>query len=295
MSESLKAAVRLAVLRILDPLVKWLIEAGLGVGDLVALVKIAYVRAAREQGRSAGGEANRPNVSRISVVTGLTRLEVANLLASAAIDPSYDRGRQRAERVLSGWWNDPAFQDKEGQPAPLSIRGGRRSFVSLVERYSGERWLVATILEELLRVKAVKRLSDGKLRAVSRSCATVNWDAGGIAVFGEQLAEHCSTLLHNLKNPAHARYLRRIQNSHLNPRYVPMLVRDLEEQIEGLVEYADDSLNDPQHGAQRGGEAASLGVAVYIFESAAEPATEEPAKPSTSKRQRASPKIPRSG
>ena len=51
MSESLKGAVRSAVLRLLDPLVKWLLAAGIGVGDFVTLVKVAYVRAAREQGR----------------------------------------------------------------------------------------------------------------------------------------------------------------------------------------------------------------------------------------------------
>src|SRR5579862_45231 len=268
MSESLKAAVRLAVLRLLDPLVKWLIEAGLGVGDLISLVKIAYVRAAREQGRAAGGEAKRPNVSRISVVTGLTRLEVAHILATGAADPVYDRGRQRVERVLTGWWNDAAFQDAAGYPAALPIRGGRRSFAGLVERYSGERWLVATILEELLRVKAVRRLPDGRVRAVSRSYATVSWDPAGVEAFGEQLGEHCQTLLHNLKNPADARCVRRVLNARLAPRYVPMLVRDLEEQAQGFADAADDALNDPgQTLSGRSREkGASLGIALYVFE-----------------------------
>lgn len=268
MSESLKSAVRLAVLRLLDPLVRWLIETGLGVGDLVALVKIAYVRAAREQGRSAGGESKRPNISRIAVITGLTRLEVTSILSTGAADPVYDRGRQRAERVLSGWWNDPAFQDPSGRPALLSVRGGKRSFVSLVERYSGERWLVATILEELLRVRAVRRQPDGRLRAVSRSYATVSWDPAGVLAFGEQLGEHCSTLLHNLKNPAHARYVRRIVNTRLDARYVPVLVRDLEEQAQGFADAADDALNDPsQTLSGRGRESGvSLGVALYLFE-----------------------------
>jgi hypothetical protein len=268
MSEALKAAVRSAVLRLLDPLVKWLLEAGLGVGDLVSLVKIAYVRAAREQGRSAGGESRRPNVSRIAVITGLTRIEVANILAQGTGDPAYVRGRQRAERVLSGWWNDAAFQDPTGQPAALPLRGGKHSFVALVERYSGEAWLVATILEELLRVKAVRRLPDGKLRAMSRSYATVSWDPAGVEAFGEQLSEHCETLLHNLKNPAHARYVRRVLNARLKPDYVPMLVRDLEEQAQGFAESADDALNDPSQtlrGRSRE-KGASLGVALYVFE-----------------------------
>ena len=267
MSESLKAAVRLAVLRILDPLVKWLIEAGLGVGDLVSLVKIAYVRAARERGLAGGGEAKRPNVSRIAVVTGLTRVEVTNILATGAADPVYDRGRQRAERVLSGWWNDVAFQDPSGHPAVLSLRG-KRSFAGLVERYSGERWLVATILEELLRAKAVRHLPDGRLKAVSRSLATLGWDPAGVFAFGEQLSEHCATLLHNLSSPAHARYVRRVVNVRLDPKYVPMLTRDLTEQAQGFADATDDALNHPGHSltARSREKGASLGVTVYLFE-----------------------------
>lgn len=268
MSESLKTAVRLAVLRLLDPLVKWLMEAGLGVGDLVSLVKVAYVRAARERGRAGGGEAHRPNVSRIAVITGLTRLEVMSILATGAADPVYDRGRQRAERVLSGWWNDAMFQDSSGRPAVLSIRGGKRSFAALVERYSGERWLVATILEELLRVKAVRRVGEERVQATSRSYATVSWDPAGVLNFGEQLSEHCGTLLHNLKFPAQARYVRRVVNARLDPKYVPMLVRDLIEQAQGFADSADDALNDPGQtlkGRDRE-QGASLGVGLYVFE-----------------------------
>jgi len=266
MSESLKAAVRSAVLRILDPLVRWLLEAGIGVGDFLALVKIAYVRAAREQG-GAAEEHKRPNVSRISVVTGLTRLEVTNILAVGATDPVARGWRQRAERVLSGWWNDGSFQDELGRPAPLTVRGGKRSFASLVERYSGESWRVATILEELLRVKAVRRLADGRVEALSRSYATVRWDPDGVTEFGEQLSEHCATLVHNLKFPARARYVRRVLNARLDPRYVPMLVRDLEQQAETFADSTDDALNDPKQtvtGHRK--DAASLGIALYVFE-----------------------------
>ena len=269
MSESLKSAVRLAVLRLLDPLVKWLLEAGVGVGDFVSLVKLAYVRAARDQGRASGGEVKRPNASRISVVTGLTRFEVANILAADAAEPVHDRGRQRAERVLTGWWTDSSFQDTTtGAPAILPVRG-KRSFAALVDRYSGERWRVATILDELLRVKAVRRLSDGRLEALSRTYATVRWDPDGVVAFGEHVAELTATLLHNLKYPARAHYVRRVVNARLDPRYVPVLRRDLELQAEALVESQGDALNDSLHtlkGKRGEPQPASLGVTVYVFE-----------------------------
>jgi hypothetical protein len=269
MSESLKIAVQAAVLRLLEPLVKWLLEAGLGVGDLQTLIKIAYVRAAREQGMSSGAEPTRPNASRIAVVTGLTRGEVAVLLKSGAADQRRDHGRQRTERVLSGWWNDPAFQDSSGAPAVLPLRGGKRSFAALVERYSGERWLVATILDELLRVRAVRRLADGRIEALSRTYATVRWDPDGVAAFGEQLQEHCATLLYNLKYPTRPRYVRRVLNARLDPKYVPMLTRDLEQQAEALADSMDDALNDPRQtvpAKRDDGAAGSLGITFYVFE-----------------------------
>jgi len=275
MSESLKAAIQAAVLRLLDPLVKWLLEAGIGVGDFLRLAKIAYVRAAREQGRASGAEQQRPNASRIAVVTGLTRAEVASLLAAGEAERPQDWGRQRAERVLSGWWNDPAFQDPSGTPATLPVRGSRRSFAALVERYSGERWRVATILAELLRVKAVRRLPNGHIQALSRTYATVRWDSDGVAAFGEQLSEHCATLLHNLKFPSRPRYVRRVVNAQLDPRYVPMLVRDIEQQTDALADSLDDALNDPKQtlpGKPDKTGATSLGIAFYVFEA---PATDE--------------------
>lgn len=88
MSESLKHVVRIAVLRLLHPLVTLLLEAGIEVGDLMSLVKVVYVRAAREQGLESGDEIQRLNASRIAVVTGLTRVEVAAILAAAEGEPA---------------------------------------------------------------------------------------------------------------------------------------------------------------------------------------------------------------
>jgi hypothetical protein len=286
-TESLKAAVQTAVLRMLDPLVRLLLAAGIGVGDFLSLVKVAYVRAARDQGREARGEL-RPNASRIAVVTGLTRGEVASMLAADTDERrTSERGRQRAERVLSGWWNDPDFQTPSGQPAVLPISGSRASFKALVTRYSNEP-RVSPILDELLRVHAVRKLADGTVQALSRTYATVRWDADGIAALGEELREHCTTLLHNLEHPGQPRYVRRVVNAQLDPRYRPVLVRDIEEQFETVADSIDDALNDRRHTvtpARGGREAVRLGVAIYVFE---EPVILQPAASAKVKRAAAS-------
>jgi len=164
MTESIPEATRRAVLELLQPLARLLLKAGLGVGDLSALAKVAYVRAACEQGRESGDELQRPNATRIAVVTGLTRVEVAALLKGGDRVAHTDRGRHRAERVLAGWWSDDSFQDSSGVPAVLPLKGRVRSFASLCRRYSGDL-RPGAILEELLRAQAVRKLPDGRVEA----------------------------------------------------------------------------------------------------------------------------------
>ena len=271
MSEGLKRALRAAALRFLGPWVKLLLEAGVGVGEFTSWVKVAYVRAARERGETSGRPL-KPNATRISVVTGLTRVEVAAILA-AGDDETFDkeRGRQRAERVLTGWWNDRDFQDAVGQPAVLAEKGGRNSFERLCERYSGDRRFSA-ILDELIRVGAVRRRPNGKLAAVSRSYATVRWDQDGIIALGEEIAEHCATLVDNLQQTGRPLLTRRVLNAQLDPRYAPMLIRDIEERVADAADAIDDELNDPLHTVMPAGSrpALRLGVGIYLVSSPAE-------------------------
>jgi hypothetical protein len=269
MSEGVKRAVEAAALRLLQSLARIFLAAGIGVGEVANLAKVAFVRVAREQGRREGEDPNRPNISRISVLTGITRPEVAAILAAGGARPSLsERGKQRAERVLSGWWNDPDFQTSSGEPAALPLRGRKRSFATLCERYSGERSRTAPTLQELLRVGAVVKHPDGSLRAVSRTYTTVRWDPDGIESAGRQLSEHCDTLVHNLGNPSDTRVALSVFNARLNPQYAPVLMRFVEGQAGVFAEVLDNALNDPQHtvsGKTPGSKAAKLGVGVYLF------------------------------
>ena len=265
MSEALKRAFQSALMSLLQPLARWMLDAGIGVGEFVRLVKVAYVRAAVEQGRSMGGSA-RPNISRIAVVTGLTRIEVASLLGQSEKElPSSDRGRQRAERVLSAWWTDPEFLTTQGEPEVLRLKGSRRSFAALCERYSGEK-RSAPVLRELLRVGAVRELPEGRLQALSRSCTMVRWDPAGVEAVGEQLRDHCATLLDNLRHPTRARFARQVVNAQLDSRHAPMLIREIENALAVRMDAVHETLNDPNHTASARAPAMRLGVGIYVFE-----------------------------
>ena len=268
MTEPLKVAVLAAMRRIARPLARLLIDAGVGAGEFHAIMKSAFVQAAQDT-----GESPRANASRIATLTGLTRREVTTLLQTPEDEaPQVDHHRSRLQRVLSGWWTDPDFQDSLGAPASLPLRGAKISFATLVKRYSGEP-RVLTILDELLRVKAVRKLTDGRYQALSRSFAPARWDPDGMTVIGEQLRDHLDTLVHNLKHPSRPLYTRVIENAHLDPSYAPVIRRDLTAQTDTLVDSFDDALNNPDATVKPANEvkdAVRLGIAVYIFETPVE-------------------------
>lgn len=213
------------------------------------------------------------------MLTGVSRATAASILANAE-EPPPERGVQRAERVLHGWWGDPYFCDREGNPAILPLRG-RRSFVALVNRYSGDP-RVATLLKELLRVKAVRRLPDKRLEVLRRTVAPARWDSEGLLMMGERVRDLLETLVQNLKNESSPRYARFVVNPDIDPRYVPMLVHHLTEQAHGLADSFEDALSNPEARIHPGSKQGPtrLGMAFYLIEepsSRASP-TQAPAK-----------------
>jgi hypothetical protein len=270
MSRNIKSAVDSATLRLLEPLARFLLEARIGIGEFSALARLAYVKAATQE--ALDGKPGRINASRIAAATGLTRVEVAALLAEErGAPPRKQRGRVRAERVLQGWWNDPQFHER-GLPARLARKGARRSFAALVKRHSGDSHNAASILEELLRSQAVREYPDGTLEAIRRTCVNVGWDEEGIEALGEELAEHIETLLFNLRHPDHPRFARRVICGQLDPHTARVVVPELAEQAEIFLEGAQDALNRPRHSSHARGSLHSplkFAVSLQFFQAPA--------------------------
>jgi hypothetical protein len=105
----------------------------------------------------------RANISRLSVVTGMTRKEVSALLTDSRKEGgalTRRSGQQRAMRVLSGWLTDPRFRDRNGRPGELKYRAGRQSFAVLVKLYGGDV-TPRSVLRELERIEVVDSTNAG--------------------------------------------------------------------------------------------------------------------------------------
>jgi len=148
MSENLKLSLAKAVVSILRPMIRMLIRFEFTHGELSELVRQTYVEIADSDFVIPDQEMT---VSRVAVLTGLSRKEVVRLRALLEEDTtSMKQAPNRAQRVVQGWLGDEEFLDKKQNPKILPIKGKSGSFLALVKRYSGDITFGA-ILEELNR------------------------------------------------------------------------------------------------------------------------------------------------
>ena len=135
-------------------LAKLFLKSGLSFGDFQEISRSAFCSAAEEHVSKSGG---RPTTSRIAVLTGLSRADVAKTRKINGLPESRAHYRPRTDRVMHGWRSDADFTNASGFPAPL-VRRGARSFEELCRRYSGDIPTKA-LLEELLARHLVREVS----------------------------------------------------------------------------------------------------------------------------------------
>ena len=106
-----------AVLRLLRPLIRILVRHGVSFGEFRDLARQSYVQVASTDFQLAG---RKQTISRIAMLTGIQRKEVARLLSDTTTpeDPM-DARHNRGTRVISGWTRDSEFLTPSGEPAEL--------------------------------------------------------------------------------------------------------------------------------------------------------------------------------
>lgn len=204
----LKQGLLAAFRRLLRPLVRILIRHGIAYGEFAEVAKTVFVETAAEDfalpGRKSSG-------SRIAILTGLTRKEVKRLTDQLRAELNGGEvhvssvSQNRATRVLSGWHQDPTFTGPYGVPKEIPFDGAGATFSGLVRRYSGDMPARA-MLEELVRVNAVRKLADGNIQALSRYYIPAQLDPRNATHLGDALHDLAATIEYNTnptrKSPA---------------------------------------------------------------------------------------------
>jgi hypothetical protein len=186
-----------AITQVLRPLFRVLLRHNVSFGEFEELAKRAYIDVVI---RDFGIPGKKPSISRASILSGMTRKEVQRLLGTPEETIAVDRERyNRAARVLTAWTRDPDFVDARGEPQPLDPQDGKASFAELVRRHSGDV-PVRAVLDELLRVGAVRKRDDGKLDLVVRAYVPQRSAVDKLEILGADVADLIGTIDHNIEH-----------------------------------------------------------------------------------------------
>lgn len=131
------------------------------------IARRAFVAVARDEFTNSG---RKQSISRVALLTGLARREVAKIYNDTQPPPPESAERvNRSATIISGWTHDMRFRDRRGKPASLVFEhGSDASFGELVRIY-GNDVPARAALDELMRVGVVTKLKGGRIKLLANS------------------------------------------------------------------------------------------------------------------------------
>ena len=280
-----KSKVLNALRAILEPMVSFLLDAGVGFREFSQIAKEQFVKSASEN----YGVRGRPtNASRIAVMTGLSRKEIRTIREASSYESS-EQGQDLqslnpASVVLHAWFSDREYLDSDGLPLRLPQTGQSQSFSDLCRTYAGDVPYGA-VLSELKRVGCVLEGVDGLLLATQRYFMPLDFDEKFIGSMAFSYRNLGKTLIRNARYSAN-KDLQGLQKYGLLERYVwtsslsssdkedfkeyaerraEAFLADLDSWIGNREKFVDSAVRDS---AEQGDANASryIGLGVYLFE-----------------------------
>ena len=263
----LPLALRIAVTRLLRPLFRVLLRHQMSFHAFEELAKRVYVDVAITD---FGIPGKKPSISRASILSGLTRKDVQRLVAEPLEPATVETERyNRAARVLTAWTRDPDFTDAHGEPRPLDPQDAGNGFALLVRRHSGDV-PVRAVLDELLRVGAVRRCDDGRLELVARAYVPQRSPVDKIAILGVDVADLIDTIDHNIEHgDTDPRYQRKVMYHSIPVEALREFRRLAAAQAQALLEKFDKWLaarDRPNPPDKPDAPRARVGLGIYYFE-----------------------------
>ncbi len=250
---------------ILQPLVRILYRRNVSYGEMSQVVKRVFVDVVADELEAAG---EKVTTSRIAMVTGLTRKDVAQLRKEDAVSSTPSPRYNRIVRLISGWTTDTDFSTKRGAPKPLPLHGEKRSFEALVSRFSGDM-TVRSALDELQRIGVVE-VQDEMVFLIEDAYVTGQDEDEGLAILGTDVAHLIATIDHNLGHDNDARHFqRKVSYDNLPEEAIPEFKRLATRENQKLLLKLNDWLarhdrdNNPNI---EGNGRMQAGVGIYYFE-----------------------------
>ena len=272
MSNPIQAAVLKACRHFMMPIARFLLRNGVGYREFSEISKLAFVQVASDE---YGIRGRKTNMSRVAVMTGLTRKEVRRVRDRLEErDWDLDPQLSRPGVVLSHWYTDPEFLDKKSRPKPLQLPEGprRASFAGLVRRYGGDI-PPGAMLKELARAGCVRQDSKGYWHVIKREFSPRGTDAFLVERFGECIHDLADTMSHNmaLSEEEERRFEFRAWNDNVDPSKLAAVKALVYGHGRAYLEAVDDALSEVEAADKPDKDGVRCGVHVFYFEGSGQP------------------------
>jgi predicted XRE-type DNA-binding protein len=205
MEPELKQGLLAAYRRLLKPLVRILIRNGVPFGEFADVAKGVYIEVVASDFKVPKRKMSQ---ARIAILTGLTRKEVARLISDKAEGKQELRSNHdRVTRVLTGWHTDAKYTGPYGMPLELLFEGqDGHSFSGLVQKYSGDM-AARAMLDELLRIGAVRETEQGWYKVLTRTYMPVVDEMDSLDRLASVIRNFINTIDRNINEPDPAKRL----------------------------------------------------------------------------------------
>ncbi len=194
MQDNIQHQILNALLVVLRPVARALLRAGIGYREFAEISKAAFVDIASKD----YGLRGRPtNISRVAVMTGLTRKEVRRLRdKSDAGEETLVLRSTPMSMILHRWYTEVEFQDRSGKPLELAFDGDGITFSRLVRKHGGDI-PPGAMRTELKRIGAIQESEDGTLKVLKRNVSNFEINERLVVGLGTQLYPAALTLANN--------------------------------------------------------------------------------------------------
>ena len=260
-----KVTVLDAVEALFGPLTQLLVAHGVSSPEAESLLRAVCVH---EAAKTDGAVRKKINVSRVALVTGVDRAEVARILrAPPRVDPGLET-RRHVNKVLVGWHSDRDFVE-ENRPLTLRIKPRDhkdKTFWALANRYAPGIY-PSLVLNELIRVRAVQRLNDGRVRVRMRRYRTGLLSDESLRQFGYRARDLIRTTVNSATDSDWSHACRAVETVDIDPRFLPLIRKMFADRIDAMLSGLQEALGSSRWTRSRStGRRVRIGVTAFSHE-----------------------------
>jgi len=261
------------LIKLFKPIVRLLLRHGISYKACAEILKWCYVDIAKNE---FGINNKIANKSRIAVITGLTWIDVKNLVDNEpALMNTKPEKFHRSLKVLTGWISDPNFREGDSytKEIPLYSENDKTdvSFESLVEHYSGGATL-RSILDDLIDHQAVEKTSKNSVK-ILRSyflCHGKDSETKSLDIMGMCSSDLLNTINHNITTSDDDYYFQRyVQQKDMPVQHIPLVETFIRERSQKLANEVDAfmaTLAQHETADSETGKVDRVGLGMYYFQ-----------------------------